>query len=356
VTKGFVQSVSDSATYTRGHGEFRVMLALYVDDMLILGKRQNDVDEFKSFLNHEYKMKDLGEVSVVLGLRIRRLIDGGWLTIDQEEYSKEVLLKFGMWDSKPQQIPISTENTLSQRDCPSVDEKYKMEDVPYRSVIGSLMYLMISTRPDLAAALSILSRFLANPGTTHWEAAKKVLRYLRGTYQVGLKYVRTGSNDPVAFCDANWAGCPDTRRSTTGYVFLISSAAFSWCCRRQSTTAQSSCESEYLAESETIREAVWQRNFIKEIGFELEGPIVVGSDSESAIKLAADPVYHERTKHIDIRVHVIREHIRKGTATLIYVPTNEQVADSLTKAVPRAKVRFCCTRMGLVDLGSTSGG
>jgi len=110
-----------------------------------------------------------------------------------------------------------------------------------------------------------------------------------------------------------------------------------------------------MAASETIREAFWQRSFLKEIGFEEEGPIVVGSDSESAIKLASDPVYHERTKHIDIRVHVIREHIRKGTATLIYVPTNVQVADSLTKAVPRAKVQFCCTRMGLVDLESTVG-
>jgi transposase InsO family protein len=348
VKHGFKQTLSDSATYSRGSGANQVVLALYVDDMLIMSASEEEVGVIKSLLSGEYKMKDLGEVNVVLGMRVRRSIKDGWLTIDQEEYAKEVLQKFGMWESKPQQIPMSTEMKLTQRDCPKEDEKYKMEDVPYRSVIGSLMYLMVSTRPDLAAALSILSRFLANPGDVHWEAAKKVLRYLKGTYTMGLRYERRGSTDPVAFCDANWASCPDTRRSTTGYVFLMSGGAVSWCCRRQSTTAQSSCESEYMAAAEAVREAIWQRTMLEEVGFGVNGALVIGCDSESAIKLGGDPVYHERTKHIDVRMHFLREHVRRGTVALVYVPTAEQVADVLTKPVPRAKVQFCCTRMGLL--------
>ena len=318
--------------------------------MLIMGERESEVVAVKKLLSTEYKMKDIGEVDVVLGMRVRRSIKEGWLTIDQEDHIKEVLKKFGMWESKAQDIPMSTDVKLSSRDCPEEGERYKMSNVPYRSVIGSLMYLMVSTRPDLAAPLSILSRFLANPGPIHWEATKKVLRYLRGTVSMGLKYQRTGSVDPVAFCDANWASCPDTRRSSTGYVFLMSGGAVSWCCRRQSTTAQSSCESEYMAAAEAVRESIWQRTFLQEIGCGVTRPTVIGCDSESAIKLTADPVYHERTKHIDVRVHFIRDHVRRGVAVLLFVPTAEQVADSLTKPVPRAKVRFCCDRMGLTML------
>jgi hypothetical protein len=295
-------------------------------------------------------MKDIGEVDVVLGMRIKRSIKEGWLTIDQEDYIKEILKKFGMWESKPQNIPMSTEVKLSSKDCPEEGEKYKTANIPYRSVIGSLMYLMVSTRPDLAAPLSILSRFLANPGLVHWEAAKRVLRYLKGTTSIGLRYERTGCSEPVAFCDANWASCPDTRRSSTGYVFLMSGGAVSWCCRRQSTTAQSSCESEYMAAVEAVRESIWQRTFLQEIGCEVTRPTVIGCDSDSAIKLTADPVYHERTKHIDVRVHFIRDHVRRGVAVLLFVPTAEQVADSLTKPVPSAKVKFCRDRMGLTKL------
>jgi hypothetical protein len=236
---------------------------------------------------------------------------------------------------------------FSSRDCSKEGEKYKMANVPFRSVIGSLMYLMVSTRPDLAAPLSILSRFLANPGPIHWEATKKVLRYLRGTVSMGLKYQRTGSIDPYVFCDANWASCPDTCRSSTGYVFLMCDGAVSWCCRRQSTMAQSSCESEYMAATKAVCESIWHCTFLQEIGCGVTRPTVIGCDSESAIKLTADLVYHERTKHIDIRVHFIRDHVRRGVAVLRFVPTAEQVADSLTKPVSRARVRFCRDRMGL---------
>ena len=315
-----------------------------------MGEEEKEVASVKTLLSQEYKMKDLGEVDVVLGMRVRRSIKEGWLTIDQSEYIEEILKKFNMWDSKPQEIPMSTEVKLSTRDCPEESQRHEMANVPYRSVIGSLMYLMVSTRPDLAASLSILSRFLANPGAPHWEAAKRVLRYLKGTVNMGLRFERTGTCEPVAFCDANWASCPDTRKSSTGYVFLISGGAVSWSCRRQSTTAQSSCEAEYMAAAETVRECIWQRTFLEEIGLGVTRPIVIGCDSDSAIKLAADPVYHERTKHIDVRVHFIRDHVRRGAAVLLFVPTAEQVADVLTKPVPRAKVRFCRDRMGLTML------
>ena len=167
VTRGFVQTKSDMATYTRGQSTTQVVLALYVDDMLIMSASKDEIVAVKGQLSAEFKMKDLGEVDVVLGMRVRRSIKEGWLTIDHEDYITEVLKKFDMWECKPQQIPISTDVKMSTRDCPEEQDRHKMNNVPYRSVIGSLMYLMVSTRQDLAAALSILSRFLAYPGEVH---------------------------------------------------------------------------------------------------------------------------------------------------------------------------------------------
>ena len=354
VSEGFKRNVSDQATYTKGIGFKQVILALYVDDMLILSEDINEVLRTKDALSNTFEMVDLGEVSQVLGMRVRRDMTRGWLTIDQEHYAEEVLKRFSMEDCKPVPIPLAQDLKLVEgQGAFTKAEKEAMANIPYRSAIGSLMYLMVSTRPDLAAAVGILSRFMENPGKVHWEAVKKVLRYVQHTKSYGLLYKRSGSLDIVGFCDSNWGGCLDTRRSTTGYVFMMSGGAVSWCSKRQKSTSQSSCEAEYVAAAQAAMEVAWERAFMEELGHSWEVAIAIGSDSQSAMKLADDPVYHEKSKHIDIKVHYIREQIEKGEVEFVYVPTEYQVADALTKAVPRSKVEFCREKMGVVELEAT---
>ena len=332
VSQGFVRTISDYATYSRGKGFKQVILALYVDDLLILSEDINEVLKVKAALAQTFEMVDFGEVSVVLGMRITRDRERGVLCIDQEKYAEEVLRRFGMENCKPISIPLPTDQKLVKaQGAFTEEERRSMEATPYRQVVGSLMYLMVSTRPDLAAALGVLARFMQDPGRIHWEAAKRVLRYVQQTKRLGLQFKRQKSTEIVGFCDSDWGGDLDTRRSTTGYVFLLGGGAFSWCSKRQGGSALSSCEAEYTAAAQAAMEVAWQRSFLEELGLGKREPIVIGCDSQSALNLIDNPVYHERSKHIGIKFHYVREQVLKGEVEFVYVPTKFLVADDLTK-------------------------
>ena len=163
-------------------------------------------------------------------------------------------------------------------------------------------------------------------------------------------YKRDGNSEIVGFCDSDWGGCLDTRRSTTSYVFLLGGGAISWCSKRQKSPSQSSCEAEYIAAAQAAMEVAWMRSFLGELGAEPTQPIVVGSDSESAINLVLNPVYHERSKHIGLKIHYVREQVLKGEVEFIHIPTEYQVADALTKAVPQDKLEYCRSKMGVREL------
>ena len=328
-----------------------------MDDLLILLEDINEVLKVKATLAAAFEMVDFGEVSVVLGMRVTRDRERGVLCIDQEKYAEEVLKRFNMENCKPISIPLPTDQKLVKAQGAFTDEeKRSMEAIPYRQAVGSLMYLMVSTRPDLAAALGVLARFMQDPGRVHWEAAKRVLRYVQQTKKLGLKFRRQESLEIVGFCDSDWGGDPDTRRSTSGYVFLIGGGAFSWCSKRQGGSALSSCEAEYYAAAQAAMEVAWQRSFLQEIGLKQQEAIIIGSDSQSALNLIDNPVYHERSKHIGIKVHYVREQVLKKEVEFIYVPTEYQVADALTKAVPREKLEFCRKRMGVLEVARVKEG
>ena len=349
--EGFCRNTSDYATYSKGRGAKQVILALYVDDLLIMSENLQEVLKVKSALSKKFEMVDFGEVSTVLGMRVTRDRKRGLLQIDQEKYAREVLRRFNMEECKPISIPLSTGDKLSQEQGAFTEaEKKAMEVIPYRQVVGSLMYLMVCTRPDLASAIGMLARFMQDPGRVHWEAAKRVLRYVQHTKGLGLHYARKQNLELVGFCDSDWGGDPDTRKSTTGYVFLVGGGAFSWCSKRQGAVSLSSCEAEYYAGSQAAAEVAWQRQFMEEIGMKLEDPVVVGSDSQSALNLVGNPVYHEKTKHIGIRFHYVREQVLKKEVEFVYVPTEFQVADALTKAVPRVKLEYCRKQMGVQNV------
>ncbi|XP_031287405.1 secreted RxLR effector protein 161-like [Pistacia vera] len=216
-----------------------------------------------------------------------------------------------------------------------------MENVPYSNAIGSVMYSMISTRPDLAYAISLLSRFMSNPGNEYWNVLKWLMRYINGTVQVGLIFCkRYASLDLVGYTDVDFAGDRDFRKSTTAYYFTLGGNCVSWKAQLQPLVALSTTETKYVAVSDAFKEATWLQGILKEADL-LDGTAIVYSDSQSAIHLSKNPVYHERTKYVDVRHHFVRDLMAKGEINLLKVPTEDNPADMGTKVVTTAKFKHC---------------
>jgi hypothetical protein len=225
-----------------------------------------------------------------------------------------------------------------------------MEKLPYRQNLGSLMYAMIGSRPDIAYAIGLLSRFCENPGIAHWQALKRVLRYLKGTLEFGPIYGGGISESLIGFSDADWAGDTDGRKSTSGYMFLLSGGPVSWRSRRQPIVALSTTEAEYVAACDATKEAVWLRQLLQDLGFGSgDFPTILYEDNQSCIAWATNPVDHNRTKHINIRYHYIRDQVRNNVITMVYMPTERMIADILTKAIPRAQFENLRNMMGVGD-------
>ncbi|KAH9668238.1 hypothetical protein KPL70_021339 [Citrus sinensis] len=353
VSNGFMRCNYDCCVYFKKiNTSVYVYLLLYVDDMLLASKDREVIEELKLLLNSEFEMKDLGQAKKILGVEIRRNRKNGLLILSQESYLKNVLTTFGMTDSKPVQTPLASHFRLSSSQCPSTDEeKQVMMSVPYANAVGCLMYAMVLTRPDIAHAVSVISRYMASPGMEHWKAVKWVLRYLNGTLKKGLVYGRTRENEDSlwGYVDSDYAGDLDRRRSLTGYVFMLNGCVVNWKSALQRVVALSTTEAEYTAATEAVKEALWLRGLISELG-KMQRTVSIFCDSSSAIHLCKNPAHHEKTKHIDIKLHFIRHEVSRGDVKMVKIHTDVNPADILTKAVPVAKFEFS---LDLVGLGCT---
>ena len=235
---------------------------------------------------------------------------------------------------------------LSRSQSPTkIEDVAKMKSIPYREAVGSLMYAAMGTRPDIVFATSTVAQFSENPGWIHWEAVKRIFRYLLGTKKLELVYGGE-KRGLVGYVDADGAS-QEHRRAISGYVFLIDGGAVSWSSKKQELVTLSTTEAEYVAATHAAKEAIWLRRLIGEVFKPIDGPTVLFSDSQSAIALAKDGHYHARTKHIDIRYHFIRYIIEEGTIKLNYCPTDDMTADTLTKALPSVKAKHFATALGL---------
>lgn len=295
-------------------------------------------------------MRNLGPVSKILGINIHRNRQTKEIFLDQTEYIENILHRFNLENCNPVKTLLDVNQTLIKDMSPkTAAEKKEMEGVPYREALGSLMYAYQGTRPDLGSAVTILSSFAENPGKAHWNALKRTLRYLKGTKDLRLKFNDSGSMELVGYCYANWAGDTDSRRSTSGYVFLLGNCAVSWCSKRQQTVSLSTIESEYIAIALAVQELLWLKRLIKDIDNScVREPIRLHSDNQSAIKLAHSDNYHARSKHIDTKYKFIREKVANNVIRINYVPSNEMIADALTKAVTSEKNKFCNKYIGLL--------
>jgi hypothetical protein len=232
-----------------------------------------------------------------------------------------------------------------------------MADIPYREVVGCIMYAALTVRIDIAFIAGQLAQHCQNPGMDHWKAAQRVLRYLASTRNHGLCF---GGNVPsdnilIGYSDADYAGDPDTRRSTSGYVFILNGGAVTWSSRRQPIVALSTMQSEYIAVSDSTREAVWLRRLLGNLGSTQMSPTALRCDNESAIGLAYNPLAHKGSKHIEVRYHYIREQVINKTIELGYVNTCKPIADVLTKAVDGETFTSCLNGFGLGKVPDTLG-
>ena len=244
--------------------------------------------------------------------------------------------------------PLSPGTVLSIEDCPTTpDEENEMKNTPFREALGSLMWLQVATRPDLAFSVNILARFAHNPGMAHWNALKHVLAYVKGTKHYGITYKGGSSLEPVGYVDSDYAGCRDTRRSTEGNIFLVAGGPVSWECKRQDTVALSTVEAEFMAFSKATTQALWISKYFDEIGLPVNKPLTIYADNSGSIANSTTDKNHRRTKHIDVRHHFIKEHVKLGNIIFQYTRTTENTADILTKPLPRDTLRKFAYHLGL---------
>ena len=222
----------------------------------------------------------------------------------------------------------------------------KVNAILYRSLVGKLLYLT-ATRPDIMYATSLLSRFMHNPSHFHLGAAKRVLRYIQGTMNYGIRFNKKEDAKLVGYCDSDWGGCIDDMKSTSGFVFSLGSGVFSWCSKKQQTVAQSTAEAEYVSASLTTSHAIWLRRILEDVGEKQEGGTTIFCDNKSAIAMVKNPVHHSRSKHIALKHHFIREAAENGEIQLEFCRSEDQIADILTKALPREKFQQLREALGV---------
>jgi hypothetical protein len=347
---GFQSTVADPCLYYMWKDGNLVLLPLYVDDLAIASDSEALIKTVSQQLMKKFAMTLDGDLTFLLGMKIRRDRETKAIYLSSESKIEEILNDFNMASSIPATTPIDAV-TVTKDDCPPTtsNEWSHMQDVPYRQCVGRLTHLSRSTRPDLSFAVSVVSRFLHNPGKRHWEVVKRILRYLKGTANLELK-IAPQSTTLIGNSDADWAGNRDTFKSTSGYSFFIGGALISWASKAQPTVATSSTHAEYAALYQATTECLWLRNMLKDIKLLNSAHSTnIYCDNEAAIKIANYHMITPRSKHFDIKLHAIREQITNGTISLAFCPGKENVADFFTKPLHKQKFIQYRTELGLIQ-------
>ena len=326
VENGFIQSQSDNCVYTKFTENETIILLKWVDDVTIAANNENVMCKTKKILQNRFKMKDLGEISHFLGIEFEQ--GPGYVKMNQKRYIQKVLERFNMTDCKPRATPSEQKMDWSCDSNPADERKY-------REAVGSLIYLMMCTRPDICWIITKLSQHLSNPLECHWLAVKHVFRYLKGTIDHELVYRKSGEDlSVIGYSDADWASNPDDRRSISGYCFSLTPKGplISWKSRKQTSVALSSCEAEYMALASAVQESLYLIQIMKDIDKRYQSnPALIFEDNQGTIALANNPVSRQKSKHIDIKYHFIRSELKNGKFVMKYCPTHDMLADIMTK-------------------------
>ena len=333
LSEKFCQSPADPCVYVRNSESGCTILVIWVDDIIISSTSADLLFSVKENLCKKFKMKDLGKLSWFLGTNFKCEANG--IEMSQTQYIDKILSKFEMADCKPKSTPCALGVEKSHEESRELDNPGV-----YRAIVGSLIYVMTGTRPDLCYTVTKLSQAMSKPTQSDLNMAKHVLRYLKGSREQGLKFVKSETNLKLAgFSDSDWGSSVKDRRSITGYNFQLTDKGplISWKSRKQQTVALSSCEAEYIALANAAQEAKFLKQLCKDMYIACDD-VLISVDNQGTINLAKNPVNHQRSKHIDIKYHFIRSEIQNGNVTLQYIPTEDNVADIFTKPVTKAKL------------------
>ena len=337
---GFRRCKSDAGVFVYTHGTDLVVVLVYVDDSLFFGQNKALVERLKKRFMEKWESRDLGDAKEFLGINIKRV--GAKIFLDQREYLEKVLVRCNMQNGKSAPTPLP-EGYFARQNLGDCNAQLRQR---YQQVIGSLLYLMLGTRPDISFAVTLLSRHASNPTQEHLNKAYYICRYLCGTRQYSLVYNGHPGVGFEAHVDSDWGSNLDTRRSTSGYILSLANGIFTWTSRTQKSVATSSTEAEYMALSDCSRQVVWIRQLLGELGFHPH-PTPVSGDNQGSIFIAQNPVTERRSKHIDIRYHYIREQVVEDKIVLQFVPGVDNPADMFTKNLGKIKFDKCRKMLGL---------
>lgn len=342
---GFTRCPYEHAVFTKQIGQEQLIISVYVDDLLVTGTNISIINEFKAQMGNIFEMSDLGKLNYYLGIEVDQR--HGCIELKQTGYAKKLLERAGMAQCNSTKYPMDPKEPIVK------DEQGKqVNSTQYKSMIGGLRYL-VHTRPDIAYAVGIVSRYMERPTEMHQNAVKKILRYVKGTLDYGLVYAKdSGNNVLTGFSDSDLAGQLDDRRSTGGVVFYLNESIITWFSQKQRCVALSSCEAEFMAATAAACQGIWLRNVLSQVSNKKLGPVVIFVDNKSAIDLTKNPVFHGRSKHIDIRYHFIRECVERGEVIVKHVRGDLQRADILTKALTTVQFERMRSLMGVKNLAN----
>ncbi|GAU27876.1 hypothetical protein TSUD_159700 [Trifolium subterraneum] len=394
---GMIRSEADHSVFYRHSVQGCIYLIVYVDDIVITGSDQQGILQLKQYLSNQFQTKDLGKLRYFLGIEVAQSTDG--IVISQRKYAMDILEETGLLNAKPVDTPMDPNVKLlpNQGEPLSDSGRYRrlvgklnyltvtrpdisfavsvvsqflnspcqehmdavirilkyIKGAPgkgrYRRLVGKLNYLTV-TRPDISFAVSVVSQFLNSPCQEHMDAVIRILKYIKGAPGKGLIYEDKGYTQIVGYSDADWAGSPIDRRSTSGYCVLVGGNLISWKSKKQNVVARSSAEAEYRAMALVTCELIWLKQLLKELQFENARPMTLVCDNQAALHIASNPVFHERTKHIEIDCHFVREKIESGDIVTSFVNSNDQLADVFTKSLRGPRINYICGKLGAFDL------
>ncbi|KAH9696050.1 retrovirus-related pol polyprotein from transposon RE1 [Citrus sinensis] len=337
----FENSKCDTSLFFRRTKSDIIIMLIYVDDMIITGSNCQDVEEVVVKLSKTFALKDIGDLNFFLGIQVARTHDT--IQLSQTKYIQDLLTKIEMTGCKEIETPFSTSKKLKR------NEGARFHDPTlYRSVIGSLQYAVL-TRPELAFSVNKLSQYMFDPRQPHWTACKRIMRYLKNTMNMCLRFRKSEYFDITAYTDADWASDLDDKRSISGYCVYLGNNLVAWSSRKQGVVARSTAESEYRAMALCSTEITWISSLLSELKLKVDGVPVILSDSTSAAAIAANPVYHSKAKHFEIDLHFIRDKVMKGEIEISYVASKDQTADVLTKPLPHYKLSHFRSKLNVID-------
>lgn len=326
VRLGFVVSKSDASLFVFQKGCDLVYLLLYVDDIILTGSSRNLIQKVIAKLKEEFPMTDMGKLRYFLGIKVDYNASG--ILLSQQHYATEIIESAGMSGCKPVSTPVDVNAKLSADTGDRVDDP-----TLYRKLAGALQYLTF-TRPDITYAVQQVCLFMHDPRVPHLNALKRIIRYIQGTLSFGQQLYKSNIDTITAYSDADWAGCPDTRCSTSGYCVYLGDNLISWSSKRQQTVSRSSAEAEYRGVANAVSETCWIRNLLLELRLPITKATLVFCDNVSAVYLASNPVKHQRTKHVELDIHFVRDKVALGQVRVLHVPAAYQYADIFTKGLP----------------------